>query len=71
MLWMLQRVVLGRASSHAVAILPDLNARETATLVPLVIMVFLVGLYPGPLMELLDVSVTHLLEQSTGVNRSA
>jgi hypothetical protein len=31
-------------------------------------MVFLVGLYPGPLMELLDVSVTHLLEQSTGVN---
>jgi NADH-quinone oxidoreductase subunit M len=68
MLWMLQRVVLGRASSHAVAILPDLNARETATLVPLVIMVFLVGLYPGPLMELLDVSVTHLLEQSTGVN---
>lgn len=68
MLWMLQRVVLGRASSHAVAMLPDLNARETATLVPLVIMVFLVGLYPGPLMELLDVSVTHLLEQSKGVN---
>ena len=67
MLWMLQRVVLGQASSRAVSLLPDLSARETATLVPLVIMVFLVGLYPGPLMELLDTSVTHLLEQSKGV----
>jgi NADH-quinone oxidoreductase subunit M len=67
MLWMLQRVVLGQASTRAVALLPDLNARETATLVPLVILVFLVGLYPGPLMEMLDASVTNLLEQTKGV----
>jgi NADH-quinone oxidoreductase subunit M len=64
MLWMLQRVVLGPASSRTVEHLPDLNAREMATLIPLVILVFLVGVYPGPLMELLDVSVTNLLEQS-------
>ena len=67
MLWMLQRVVLGQASTRAVALLPDLNARETATLVPLVILVFLVGLYPGPLMEMLDASVTNLLQQTKGV----
>jgi len=64
MLWMLQRVVLGQASSRAVSLLPDLSARETATLAPLVVMVFLAGLYPGPLMKLLDASVTNLLEQS-------
>jgi hypothetical protein len=30
-------------------------------------MVFLVGVYPGPLMELLDVSIINLLEQTRGV----
>ena len=65
MLWMLQRVVLGE-TPRKVALLPDLSARETAILVPLVIMVFVVGVYPGPLMELLDASVTNLLEQTTG-----
>jgi len=64
MLWMLQRVVLGQASTSAAALLPDLSTRETATLVPLAIMVFLVGVYPGPLMELLDASVTSLVQQT-------
>ena len=64
MLWMLQRVALGQASTRAASLLPDLDMREMATLVPLVIMVFLVGVYPGPLMELLDVSVTSLVEQT-------
>ena len=67
MLWMLQRVVLGQASTRAVALLPDLHPREIATLVPLVILVFLIGVYPGPLMEMLDASVTNLLEQMKGV----
>ena len=38
--------------------------RETATLVPLAILVFILGLYPGPLMELMDSSVTSLVEQT-------
>jgi NADH-quinone oxidoreductase subunit M len=66
MLWMLQRVALGE-TPQKIALLPDLSARETATLVPLVIMIFLVGLYPGPLMEMLDASVLNLLEQTRGV----
>ena len=66
MLWMLQRIALGETPSK-IALLPDLSARETATLVPLVIMIFLVGVYPGPLMELLDASVINLLEQTRGV----
>ena len=65
MLWMLQRVVLGQASTKAAALLQDLSARETLTLVPLAIIVFLVGVYPGPLMELLDASVIRLVQQAT------
>ncbi len=64
MLWMLQRVVLGKASTREAALLPDLDMRETATLVPLAILVFILGLYPGPLMELMDSSVTSLVEQT-------
>jgi NADH-quinone oxidoreductase subunit M len=64
MLWMLQRVVLGQPSTPAAALLPDLSAREVATLLPLGILVFVVGVYPGPLMELLDASVVNLVEQT-------
>ena len=67
MLWMLQRVVLGEPSTPAAAMLPDIGPRETATLVPLAIMVFVVGLYPGPIMELLDATVANLVQQTTGL----
>jgi len=64
MLWMLQRVALGKASTRAAEVLPDLSAREMATLLPLAVMIFLVGLYPGPLMEMLDATVRHLVQQT-------
>ena len=63
MLWMLQRVALGEPVSKAAAILPDLSNRELATVIPLAIMVLGIGLYPGPLMEMMDASVTHLVQQ--------
>ena len=64
MLWMLQRVVLGQASTPAAALLPDLSARETATLIPLAALILAVGVYPSPLMELMDASVISLVEQT-------
>ncbi len=67
MLWMLQRVALGKAGTSAAEVLPDLSERETATLVPLAVLIFVVGLYPGPLMEMLDATVIHLVEQTKGV----
>ena len=30
-------------------------------------MIFLVGLYPGPLMEMLDATVRHLVQQTKGI----
>ena len=65
-LWMLQRVVLGEARTPVAARLPDLNWRETATLIPLVVVVFWVGLYPAPLLNVMDASVTSLIQHTTG-----
>ena len=67
MLWMLQRVVLGDAKTKAAKMLPDLSERELATLIPLAILVLLIGLYPGPLIELMDASVINLIQQTTGM----
>ena len=67
MLWMLQRVTLGEAATRAAALLPDLSLRETVTLAPLAIVILGVGLYPGPLMEIMDASVTHLVQKMNGV----
>ena len=67
MLWMLQRVALGEARTEAAKMLPDLSNRELATLIPLAILVLGIGLYPGPLMEIMDASVIHLIEQTTGL----
>ena len=67
MLWMLQRVALGEPATKAASLLPDLTRRELATVIPLAILVFWIGLYPGPLMEMMDASVTQLLEQTKGI----
>ena len=67
MLWMLQRVTLGDAKTEAAKMLPDLSKRELATLIPLAILVLCIGLYPGPLIELMDASVINLIQQTTGM----
>jgi len=67
MLWMLQRVALGEASTKVAKVLPDLSNRECATLIPLAILVLSIGLYPGPLMEMMDMSVIHLIQEIIGV----
>jgi NADH-quinone oxidoreductase subunit M len=67
MLWMLQRVALGEPKTEAAKMLPDLSNRELATLIPLAVLVLCIGLYPGPLMEMMDASVIHLIHQTTGL----
>ncbi len=52
-LWTLQRVLLGTLPP-AWAHLPPLNAREYATLLPLVALILLLGLVPGPLVAMIE-----------------
>lgn len=63
MLWMLQRVALGEPRTEAARQLTDLEPRELLTLAPLVIAVLGIGLYPGPLLEAMDASVSYVVEQ--------
>ncbi|WP_454061049.1 complex I subunit 4 family protein [Candidatus Nitrospira salsa] len=68
MLWMLQKVALGEANTKAAKALPDLSNRELATVIPLAILVLWIGLYPGPLMEMMDASVTNLVNHMANIS---
>jgi NADH-quinone oxidoreductase subunit M len=51
MLWMLQRVVFGTTTSEVNATLSDLNWREAALLLPLLFLMFFMGVYPSPFLN--------------------
>jgi NADH-quinone oxidoreductase subunit M len=51
MLWMLQRVVFGRITHKENARLHDLNGREIGLLIPLLILMLYMGVYPRPFLD--------------------
>jgi len=67
LLWLVQRVVFGVPAPHERTRLVDLNAREMATLAPLVILVFWIGLFPNPFLSRMHTSVAKLLNGQTDV----
>ncbi|MBT8090720.1 MAG: NADH-quinone oxidoreductase subunit M [Gammaproteobacteria bacterium] len=62
-LWMVKRVIYGEVANDNVAKLQDLNAREFIVLAVLAISVLLVGLWPAPLVDMMNTSVDLLIEQ--------
>ena len=63
MVWLYYRVALNEINENTKSKLFDLDLREIATLMPLVFLVFLIGLQPEILLSYMHVSVEHLLEQ--------
>ena len=63
LLWLYQRVMFGPVTNPANEHLPDLNMREYATLVPLVLLAFWIGIYPKPLFTVLDQPVRQIMAQ--------
>jgi NADH-quinone oxidoreductase subunit M len=61
MLWLYQRTMLGKVENPANERLIDLNLRELATVVPLIIMAFWIGLYPAPFFAVLDKPVNKIV----------
>jgi len=61
-LWMYKRVIFGDVANDNVAELDDINTRETIVFASLALLVLGFGLYPAPLVEIMDASVVHLLE---------
>ena len=63
MIWLYYRIVLNEINPNTKSQLTDLDLREIITLIPLVILIFLIGLQPGILLSYMHVSVDHLLDQ--------
>ncbi|WNO04321.1 NADH-quinone oxidoreductase subunit M [Rhodoferax mekongensis] len=61
-LWMFKRVYLGPVTNDDVKELTDINAREFLMLGLLAIAVLVMGLYPKPFTDVMDVSVAELLK---------
>ncbi len=62
MLWMFQRVMFGPITEVNEK-MEDLNLREILYFAPLVVAAFWIGLYPGPIMAVMDAPVRKLVEQ--------
>lgn len=67
-LWMIKRVVFGEVANDQVAALKDINQREFLCLFILTLLVLWLGLWPAPLIEMMDASVTNLLQQAQLTN---
>ena len=61
-LWMVKRVIFGKVVNEAVTTMPDINKREFFFLAVLAFTVLLFGVWPAPLVEVMDVTVVNLLQ---------
>jgi NADH-quinone oxidoreductase subunit M len=60
-LFMFQKLFLGPVTKEENRSLIDLNWREIVTLVPLIVLIFWIGLYPKPFFMLMGPTVDHLV----------
>ncbi len=72
MLWMYQRVMFGPVTHEENKTLKDLSFREIFILIPLVCLIFWIGIYPKPLMGKFKTSVQQIIQPyaDTGINGS-
>jgi NADH-quinone oxidoreductase subunit M len=62
-LWMVKRVLYGEVANDNVAELTDLNSREFIVLAILAVSVLLVGLWPAPLVDMMNTTIEQLMQQ--------
>ncbi len=60
-LWMVKRVIFGDVANERVAALEDINKREFLILGILAVAVLLLGLWPAPLLQVMEATVNNLL----------
>ena len=71
MLWMFQRVMFGELDNPKNQKLSDLNTREIAIMIPLIVMIFVLGLYPKPFIDKMDPAIKKLVSQVRPVTAKA
>jgi NADH-quinone oxidoreductase subunit M len=63
-LWLVKRVVFGPVGNDKVAKLKDVNPREFIVLGALAAAVLLVGIWPAPLLKVMQPTIAHLVSQA-------
>jgi hypothetical protein len=63
MLWMYQRVMLGKLDNEENKTLKDVSAREVWVLVPVLVLIVFIGVYPKPFLSRTEASSLALLER--------
>ena len=66
MLWLYQRTMFGKLDNPENEKLTDMNRRELAYMIPLIIMAFWIGLYPAPFFRRVAAPVEKLVLQIEG-----
>jgi NADH-quinone oxidoreductase subunit M len=69
MLWMVQRVVFGPLTHHENKKLEDINGAELTYMVPLIALIFLMGLFPGPILSKMAPSIDRVLVEMDAAER--
>ena len=62
MLWMFQRVMFGELTNPKNQKLKDLNTREVVIMVPLIILIFVMGVYPNPFIDRMAPSIDRMIQ---------
>jgi NADH-quinone oxidoreductase subunit M len=62
-LWMVKRVLWGDITNPHVAEMKEINGRETFVLLAFAVAVIALGVWPHPLVQLMDTSVSQLVQQ--------
>ena len=70
MLWMFQRVFFGEVTNEKNAGLKDLTPREVLVFVPILVMIFWMGIYSKPFTERMEPAVTKFVEEMTSVRQA-
>ena len=63
MLWLYRRVIFGKLTKDDLKSIMDMNRREVAVFTPLLVLTIFMGVYPGPFLAIIEVSVANLVDQ--------
>lgn len=69
MLWMVKRVFFGAINNEKNKTLQDMSAREVAVIIPLIILIFAIGVAPGFVLKKTEMTVTKFVERFESISK--